>query len=136
MESHDAIGDDNLRAADAAMTRYATGDDQALRELYDRVAPALQRALSARLRGGPIRDEVVERVFAKLHHRGRWRPGAEVLPWALAIADRVIADRVPASELIGQGAGGGDVGGGGGGGLFDKLLRVFRVERSHPAREP
>jgi RNA polymerase sigma-70 factor (ECF subfamily) len=81
------------RAADAAMARYADGDAAAFAELYDIAAPRLQRYLLRRTHDGPRTDDLVQQTFLHLHRsRGRYIPGAPVMPWMYAIAHRLMID--------------------------------------------
>lgn len=80
-------------AADAAMERYADGDDGAFSELYDALAPRLY-AFAVRQTGeGAAAEDVVQQTLLRIHRaRGEFVRGARVAPWAFAIARRVIID--------------------------------------------
>jgi RNA polymerase sigma-70 factor (ECF subfamily) len=82
-----------LESANAAMERYARGEDQAFSELYDALAPRLRRYL-LRASGDPGRaDDLLQQTMLQIHRaRGRFIAGAEVLPWAFAIARRLLID--------------------------------------------
>jgi RNA polymerase sigma-70 factor (ECF subfamily) len=75
------------------MERYARGEDQAFSELYDALAPRLRRYL-LRASGDPGRaDDLLQQTMLQIHRaRGRFIAGAEVLPWAFAIARRLLID--------------------------------------------
>jgi RNA polymerase sigma-70 factor (ECF subfamily) len=86
------MADPNERL-DAAMERYARGDDGAFDELYRRGAPRL-RGFLLRLSGdGALADDLVQEVFLRVHRaRGHFAPGAAALPWIFAIARNVFLD--------------------------------------------
>jgi RNA polymerase sigma-70 factor (ECF subfamily) len=82
----------NARAhANECMDRYASGDDSAFSELYDALAPALYRYL-VRQTHDPIRaEDLLQQTMLQIHaERGRFWPGANVTPWAYAIARRLL----------------------------------------------
>jgi RNA polymerase sigma-70 factor, ECF subfamily len=72
---------------DAAMARYAEGDDAAFREIFGALAPRLQ-AFLRRLSGSPeLAHDLTQETFLRMHRaRGSFAPGAAVVPWAYAIA--------------------------------------------------
>jgi RNA polymerase sigma-70 factor (ECF subfamily) len=92
---------DELRSpSDHAMARYATGDDAAFAEVYDGVAPLLERYLMRRVRDRAIVEDLLQQTFLKIHcHRARFIPGAKVLPWACSIAVRLLIDRARHDRL-------------------------------------
>jgi len=77
-------------AANAAMDRYAAGDDAAFAELYDLIAPKLRgyccarRTTRPRRRSASADDAAAAQSSRDLPQRG------EVLPWAFAIARRLL----------------------------------------------
>jgi RNA polymerase sigma-70 factor (ECF subfamily) len=81
------------QALDAAMDRYARGEDPAFAELYDGLAPRLQsfllRHTRDRARDGSAAWSAGRRPRRA---RGRFIPGAQVVPWAFAIARRLLID--------------------------------------------
>ena len=80
-------------ALDAAMDRYARGDDAAFGEVYDRLAPRLFGFLLKYTRDHAKVEDVVQQTMLQMHrNRGRFMPGAEVIPWAFAIARRLLID--------------------------------------------
>lgn len=84
-------------AADTAMERYANGDDAAFGELYDLLAPRLYGFLLRRTRRTCVAEDLVQQTMLQIHRaRGRFHPGAAVLPWAIAIARRLLLDGVRA----------------------------------------
>ncbi len=80
-------------AADAAMERYAAGDDSAFAELYDILAPRLFGYLLRQTRDRTRAEDLVQQTLLQMHRaRGRFIPGAAVTPWAFAIARRLMID--------------------------------------------
>ncbi|MFO0740814.1 MAG: sigma-70 family RNA polymerase sigma factor [Labilithrix sp.] len=78
---------------DAAMDRYAAGDDSAFAEVYDRLSPRLFGYLLRQTRDRARAEDVVQQTMLRIHKaRGRFLPGAEVMPWAFAIARRLLVD--------------------------------------------
>jgi RNA polymerase sigma-70 factor (ECF subfamily) len=81
------------RAADEAMVRYAGGDEGAFVSLYDFVAPRLSAYLRRRVREPALVPDLVQQTFLHMHRARRtFRAGAEVLPWAFAIARRQLVE--------------------------------------------
>ncbi len=81
------------RALDVAMDRYARGEDAAFEELYDGLAPRLQSFLQRYTRDRARAEDVVQQTMLQIHRaRGRFTPGAQVVPWAFAIARRLLID--------------------------------------------
>lgn len=75
------------------MDRYAAGDDAAFAEVYDRLAPRLFGFLLRQTRDRARAEDVVQQTMLRIHKaRGRFLPGAEVMPWAFAIARRLLVD--------------------------------------------
>lgn len=86
--------DARASALDAAMDRYARGDDAAFEELYDGLAPRLLSFLLRHTRDYARAEDVVQQTMLQVHRaRGRFEPGAHVLPWAFAIARRLLIDQ-------------------------------------------
>lgn len=80
-------------ALDSAMDRYARGEDAAFGEVYDRLAPRLFGFLLRYTRDHARAEDVVQQTMLQMHrNRGRFLPGAEVVPWAFAIARRLLID--------------------------------------------
>jgi RNA polymerase sigma-70 factor (ECF subfamily) len=80
-------------AANLAMDRYAEGDDRAFAELYTLLAPRLFAFLQRRTRDRARSEELVHETFLRMHvNRRHFVRGAEVLPWAFAIARRLLID--------------------------------------------
>jgi RNA polymerase sigma-70 factor (ECF subfamily) len=81
--------------ASAAMGRYATGDDAAFAELYEALSPRLYGFL-VRLSGDvATAEDLLQQTFLQMHEaRSRFAHGADVTPWAMAIARRLFIDVV------------------------------------------
>jgi RNA polymerase sigma-70 factor (ECF subfamily) len=79
--------------ADAAMDRYAGGDETAFAELYDQLGPRLLGYLSRGTRDLGRAEDLLQQTMMQLHRqRDRFVRGAEVTPWAFAIARRFLID--------------------------------------------
>ena len=75
------------------MERYSSGDDAAFAELYDAIAPRLLGFLRRSTRDAAITEDLMQQTFLHIHRaRGSFIPGAAVMPWALAIARRLMID--------------------------------------------
>jgi RNA polymerase sigma-70 factor (ECF subfamily) len=75
------------------MARYAAGDDRAFRDVYHLVAPKLRAFLVRRMRDKVGAEDLLQHTFLRIHAaRGRFCQGAEVMPWAFAIARRLLID--------------------------------------------
>jgi RNA polymerase sigma-70 factor (ECF subfamily) len=93
--AEEEIRDASRAAADAAMTRYAQGDDLAFGQLYDALAPRLHRYLLGQTRDRSRADDLLQQTLLHMHRaRGRFMPGAQVFPWAFAIARRLLIDGI------------------------------------------
>jgi RNA polymerase sigma-70 factor (ECF subfamily) len=80
-------------AANAAMERYAAGDEAAFSELYDALAPRLHQFLVRQTRDDSRAEDLLQQTMLQIHcARGRFLQGADVLPWAFAIARRLLID--------------------------------------------
>jgi RNA polymerase sigma-70 factor (ECF subfamily) len=90
------VGDASTSAAaNAAMERYAAGDDGAFGELYDCVAPRLHGYLVRQTRDSARAEDLVQQTLLQMHRaRGRFIRGADVMPWAFAIARRLLIDSI------------------------------------------
>jgi RNA polymerase sigma-70 factor (ECF subfamily) len=81
------------RRADAAMERYAQGDEAAFGDLYDVLAPRLRRFALLRTGSTASADDLIQQTMLQLHlHRGRYVSGSPVFPWAFAIARNLLVD--------------------------------------------
>jgi RNA polymerase sigma-70 factor (ECF subfamily) len=80
-------------ALDAAMDRYAGGEDAAFGDLYDLLAPRLYGFLVRQTRSAATAEDLVQQTFLNMHSaRASYVTGAHVLPWAFAIARRLVID--------------------------------------------
>src|SRR5271166_506830 len=87
------MGDAWKQAASAAMDRYACGEDAAFSELYDLLAPRLSAFLLRRTRDASHTEDLLQQTFLQMHHaRRHFGTGADVTPWAYAIARRLLID--------------------------------------------
>jgi RNA polymerase sigma-70 factor (ECF subfamily) len=78
---------------DRAMDRYADGDDGAFPRLYDAVAPRLATYVRRNVRDGQLASDIIQQTFLHMHRaRSTFVRGAAVMPWAFAIARRLIID--------------------------------------------
>lgn len=85
--------DPGVDGTQAAMGRYANGDDAAFAELYDAIAPRLFGFLLKTTRDRVASEDLMQQTFLQMHRaRGSFISGAPVMPWALAIARRLLID--------------------------------------------
>jgi RNA polymerase sigma-70 factor (ECF subfamily) len=81
------------------MSRYARGDDTAFDLVYEAVAPRLERYLGRRVPARASVEDIVQQTFLQMHAaRGTFIGGAAVMPWAYAIARRLMIDAGRASR--------------------------------------
>jgi RNA polymerase sigma-70 factor (ECF subfamily) len=81
--------------ADRAMERYAAGDDEAFGLVYDALAPRLYGYLLRQTRDRARAEDLLQQTLLHIHRaRDRFIPGAELTPWAFAIARRLLVDTV------------------------------------------
>ena len=79
--------------ANAAMERYAEGDDAALAPLFDLLSPRLHAFLLRRTRDPARAEDVLQDTFLRMHrNRRHFAPGTHVVPWAFAIARNLLID--------------------------------------------
>lgn len=80
-------------AASKAMDRYACGDAAAFSELYDVLAPRLSSFLLRRTHDPARAEDLLQQTFLQMHcARQHFSRGADVVPWAFAIARRLLID--------------------------------------------
>ena len=80
-------------AASAAMDRYARGDDRAFAELYDLLAPRLYGFLIRKAGDRALAEDLVQQTFLHMHRaRATYVTGADVVPWAFALARNLTID--------------------------------------------
>jgi len=83
----------DLDSADAAMERYAGGDAAAFVDVYDAIAPRLLLFLRKATRDASAAEDLMQQTLLHMHRaRGSFIPGAPVMPWACAIARRLVTD--------------------------------------------
>jgi RNA polymerase sigma-70 factor (ECF subfamily) len=81
--------------ANAAMDRYARGDDSSFGEVYDLVAPRVYGYLVRQTRDKACADDLLQQTLLQMHRgRGTYATGFAVLPWAFAIARRLYIDEL------------------------------------------
>jgi len=77
------------------MRRYAEGDDEVFKQLYELLSPHLYRLCKRLTRQPSEADDVFQETFLRLHRaRATYLPGANVLHWAFAIARSAHLDRL------------------------------------------
>jgi RNA polymerase sigma-70 factor (ECF subfamily) len=92
-EERNRKGEPSSSALDAAMDRYARGEDAAFEEIYDGLAPRLQAFLVRYTSDRARAEDVVQQTMLQIHRaRGRFIVGSQVVPWAFAIARRLLID--------------------------------------------
>jgi len=75
------------------MERYARGDEAAFGDLYDALAPRLLGFLRKATRDACAAEDLMQLTLLHMHRaRGSFISGAPVLPWAFAIARRLMID--------------------------------------------
>ena len=78
-----------------AMDRYADGDSEAFSEVYDELAPRLYGFLLRATKNQATTEDLLQQTMLQMHRaRGTYRRGADVVPWAFAIAKRLFIDGV------------------------------------------
>lgn len=81
--------------ADLAMDRYAAGEDAAFALVYDALAPRLYGYLVRQTREVARAEDLLQQTMLQIHRaRSSFIVGAEVTPWAFAIARRLLVDSV------------------------------------------
>jgi len=92
--------------ADLAMERYSAGDGEAFARVYDALAPRLFAYLFRQTRDRSRAEDLLQQTMLHIHRaRDRFIPGAQVTPWAFAIARRLLVDstRRGRREVLGDG---------------------------------
>ncbi len=85
---------------DAAMDRYATGEDRAFAEVHRALYPRLLAFLTRMSGSASLADDLVQETFLRLHRaRGNFASGGAALPWAYAIARNVCIDHTRSAKL-------------------------------------
>src|SRR4051794_38583840 len=79
--------------ANAAMDRYARGDDSAFADVFDAVGPRVHAYLMRQTGNPTVTDDLLQQTLLQMHRRrGTYAAGFPVLPWAFAIARRLYID--------------------------------------------
>jgi RNA polymerase sigma-70 factor (ECF subfamily) len=87
------VANPGVDGVDAAMERYSKGDEAAFAELYDAIAPRLLGYLRKATRNDSAAEDLMQQALLHIHRaRGTFIPGAPVMPWAFAIARRLMTD--------------------------------------------
>jgi RNA polymerase sigma-70 factor, ECF subfamily len=87
-------GDSGAGGADAAMERYANGDEAAFGDVYDVIAPRLLAFLRRATGDAFAAEDLMQQTLLQMHRaRGSFIAGAPVMPWSFAIARRLMTDR-------------------------------------------
>ena len=80
---------------DAAMDRYAQGDDRAFAVVHTGLYQRIRLFLMRLCRAPSLADDLLQETFLRMHRaRGSFASGARVVPWAYAIARNVHTDHV------------------------------------------
>lgn len=80
---------------DKAMNKYVAGDDTAFTLVYDELAPRLFGYLLRQTHDRARTEDLIQQTMLHMHRaRESFIPGAEVTPWAFAIARRLLVDGV------------------------------------------
>jgi RNA polymerase sigma-70 factor, ECF subfamily len=94
-------------SADAAMDRYADGDDHAFGELYDALAPRLYSYGLRLTRNEERAEDLVQHTWEMMcRSRGAFVRGSRVMPWAISILrnrDRDARKRPKVEQLSSDG---------------------------------
>lgn len=78
---------------DAAMERYAQGDDRAFSVVFAGLHHRLRLFLLRLCRAPALADDLLQEAFMRMHRaRGSFAPGSRVVPWAYAIARNAHTD--------------------------------------------
>jgi RNA polymerase sigma-70 factor (ECF subfamily) len=78
---------------DAAMERYARGDDRAFAIVHAGLGQRLRLFLLRLCRAPALADDLLQEAFMRMHRaRGSFAPGSRVVPWAYAIARNAHTD--------------------------------------------
>jgi RNA polymerase sigma-70 factor (ECF subfamily) len=87
--------------ADFAMELYAGGDTAAFGQLYDALSPRLYGYLLRQTRDRARAEDLLQQTMLQIHRaRDRFIAGAEVMPWAFAIARRLLVDDIRRNRRV------------------------------------
>lgn len=91
---------DPAAAVDAAMSRYAEGDDAAFAAVHAGLSPRVRLFLLRLAKSPPVADDLLQETFLRMHRaRASFAIGARALPWTYAIARSVYIDHVRARAV-------------------------------------
>lgn len=77
------------------MERYCSGDAEAFRTLYARVAPRMLGYLLRMSKDRALAEDLLQLTFLKVHRaRAAYVRGADPMPWLYAIAHRTFLDEM------------------------------------------
>lgn len=80
-------------AIDAAMDRYASGEDRAFAIVHAGLYQRMRLFLLRLCRAPALADDLLQEAFLRIHRaRGSFARGSRVVPWAYAIARNVHTD--------------------------------------------
>ncbi len=85
---------DEIRCSlNAAMDRYADGDESAFGEVYDLLAPRLLAFFMRQVRDTAWSEDLVQQTLLQMHAaRRNYARGSDVVPWAFAIGRNILID--------------------------------------------
>ena len=87
------VPDDDRRALNAAMDRYADGDDAAFAGVYDLLAPRLLGYFTRQIGDHVQAEDLVQQTLLQMHAaRRNYATGSDVVPWAFAIGRNALID--------------------------------------------
>ncbi len=88
------LQDTERSALNAAMDRYADGEDAAFAEVYDLLAPMLLGFFARQTGGDHARaEDLAQQTLLQMHSaRRNYATGSDVVPWAFAIGRNVLVD--------------------------------------------
>jgi RNA polymerase sigma-70 factor (ECF subfamily) len=93
MDGRSDVDAGSASRADRAMERHACGDEVSFIEIYDELAPRLHRFALRWTRNRSSAEDTVQQTLLQIHAaRDRFVPGGAVVPWAYAIARRLLID--------------------------------------------
>src|SRR5262245_42430434 len=76
-----------MRSDEELMLAYAEGEENAVRELFQRYAPVLVRLVQRQIGRQPDAQDIVQQTFLQLHRARRdFRADMRLRPWTLPIA--------------------------------------------------
>jgi len=85
--------EDDRRALNTAMDRYADGEDAAFADVYDLLAPRLLGYFTRQLGDHGHAEDLVQQTLMQMHAaRRNYATGSDVLPWAFAIGRNALID--------------------------------------------